>query len=65
MSKVLVLREIINGLREEAKPLRKLVRDEDSDCIQRALRAERLRTLEYVISYLETAEDWDWTGLLE
>ena len=51
---------LIKGLEEEADIIRKVVRNNDSNCILRDSRKERLRTLEWVIEYLERAKEWDW-----
>lgn len=51
---------LIRGLEEEARIIRKIVRNPDSNCILRDTRKERLRTLEWVIEYLERAKEWDW-----
>lgn len=55
---------ILGGLRrtitEEADVLRRLVRDEDADCISRDLRAERLRAYEHVLAVIERMETWEW-----
>lgn len=48
------------SLIEEVKWLRKIVREEDSDCLARVLRKERLRAYEHVLAQFELAEDWDY-----
>ena len=51
---------LIKGLEEEVGIVRKVVRDDDTNCILRDARKERLRTLEWVIEYLERTKEWDW-----
>ena len=40
--------------------MRKLIADEDSDCITRDLRAARLEGLEFALRLLRQAERWEW-----
>ena len=58
------LADVLDGLqrtlREERDAIKKLVEDEDADCLSRDLRAERVRTLEYVIDVIEKAKEWPW-----
>ena len=58
------IQEVLDGLtrtfREERDAIRKLVSDENADCLSRTLRAERVRTLGHVLDVLETAKWWPW-----
>ncbi len=48
------------SLDEEAEPLRRLVADEDSECIARNLRSARLEGLEFGLRLIRQAETWEW-----
>lgn len=54
------LRGIARSVREERDAIAALVRDEDSDCISRNLRAERVRAYDHVLAVIDRALEWDW-----
>lgn len=51
---------IDRSIREERDAMKQLVNDEDSCCVARNLRAERMRTLEWMLSLLDTYRMWEW-----
>jgi hypothetical protein len=55
-----LLRALTRSIEEEAKPMRDLIADEDSDCITRDLRAARLEGLDWCLRLLRAAERWEW-----
>ena len=55
-----LLRALERSIEEEAKPMRDLIADEDSDCITRDLRAARLEGLDWCLRLLRAAERWEW-----
>ena len=55
-----LLRALTSSVEEEADVLRKLVADEDSNCIVRDLRAERLAAMEWVLRLFRQVERWEW-----
>jgi hypothetical protein len=57
-----LLSALRRDLTEEAAAVRTLVEDEDASCPWRALRRERLRTLEAVLGLLEQYQTWDWAA---
>lgn len=57
---VAMLKALTRTVEEEAGTLRKLVADEDSDCLVRDLRAERLAAMEWMLRVFRQAETWEW-----
>jgi hypothetical protein len=57
---IAMLQALTSTVKEEAATLSKLVADEDSDCLARDLRAERLAALEWVLRIFRQAERWEW-----
>ena len=55
-----MLKALTRTVAEEADTLRRLVNDEDSDCLVRDLRAERLAAMEWMLRVLRQAERWEW-----
>jgi hypothetical protein len=55
-----LLQALTRTVDEEAEPLRKLIADEDSDCMTRDLRAARLEGLEFALRAFRRAEGWEW-----
>jgi hypothetical protein len=55
-----MLRALTRTVSDEADTLRALVRDENSDCLVRDLRAERLAAMEWVLRVFRQAERWEW-----
>lgn len=55
-----VLHALTRSVEEEAEPLRRLIADEDSDCIVRDLRAARLEGLEFALRLFRQTELWEW-----
>lgn len=55
-----LLKALTRTVEEEADTLRRAVADEDSDCLVRDLRAERLAAMEWMLRVFRQAERWEW-----
>lgn len=59
-----VASEVLDALRrsisEEVSAIQQLVSDEDTCCVARDLRAERIRAYEHVLAVIRSMERWEW-----
>lgn len=55
-----LLHALTRTVQEEADAVRRLVEDEDADCMTRDFRAARLEGLEFALRAFRQAERWEW-----